>query len=309
MPPERPTLAVLPFEAQDAREETRDLADHLTKRFRAILSMRPEVRVIESRSAMSVLLTGLDDSARAESLGADFLLAGSLSRMDGRFRLSMRLLSGDSEELWTESFDSPMLLQAQLQEWAIDALWPQLPLDPQALDAAKAFVANCHYPDDGMAILTLARTGRRGGGPALLAMVATADIEAGLLHLAQAQFYFAQLDVLPASQKPVIHKLALRSLARAAASCPDHPDVELLRLLNTDELQLDADSADKYLSRHPNSADLYLAIAELYARSGSERRAKDHAREAAMLDPLGEATRCRAQALLGAPDTGQGDCP
>ncbi|MDH3864399.1 MAG: hypothetical protein OEV10_10575, partial [Gammaproteobacteria bacterium] len=49
---ERPTVAVLLIEATDAREETRDLADHLTKRFRTILSIRPEVRVVESRSAM-----------------------------------------------------------------------------------------------------------------------------------------------------------------------------------------------------------------------------------------------------------------
>lgn len=308
-PRERPTVAVLPFEAQDAREETRDLADHLTKRLRTVLAIRPEVRVIESRSAMHISLSGLDTSERAAALGADYLLNGVLRREEGRLQLSLQLFASGGEEMWNKGFESPLAYQAQLQEWVLDALWPELPLDAEGLVAAKGLVANCHYPEDVMAILTLARTGRRGGGPASLAMVATADIEAGLLHLAQSQFYFAQLDTLPESQKPVIEKLARRSLGRAAASCPDHPHVELLRLLHTGELPLDVDTAARYLARHPNSADLYIVVAELHENAGSERRSRAHAREAMLLDPLGEPTRCRAQALLGESDAGQGVCP
>ncbi len=300
----RPTVAVLPFEATDAREDTRDLADHLAKRFRTILATRPELRVTESRSAMHLALTGLEPVARAEALGADYFLTGTLSRGEQRLRLTLQLLGADGAQLWSDSFESPLLFQAQLQEWVLDELWAQLPLDPQALDAAKSLVADCHYPDDGMAILTLARTGRRGGGPALLAMVATADIETGLLHLAQAQFYFGQLRTLPSSQKPVIHKLAMRSLALAAASCPGHPHVELLRLLNTNELQLDFDDVEGYLSRHPNSADLYLAIAERHAEEGQDRRARALAGEALLLDPVFAETRCRVHALLE-PEAGE----
>jgi hypothetical protein len=240
---ERPTVAVLLIEATDAREETRDLADHLT-----------------------ISLTAVDLPGKAEKLGADYLLTGTLSRGEGRLRLSLQLLARSGDELWNEGFESPLLYQAQLQEWVLEKLWTELPLDPQGLEGAKSLVANCHYPDDAMAILTLARTGRRGGGPALLAMVATADIEAGLLHLAQTQFYFGQIDTLPSSQQPVIERLAVRSLGLAAGSCPHHPHVELLRLLNTGELPLDVDSSSRYLARHPNSADLYLAVAELHAR-------------------------------------------
>jgi TolB-like protein len=309
MPRERPTLAVLPFEAQDAREETRDLADHLTRRLRTILASRPEVRVIESRSAMHFSLTGMDLPEKAERLDADYVLTGAVRRGEGRVHLSLQLVERSGEESWNEDFESPLLYQAQLQDWVLDKLWTRLPLEPQALEAAHAIVESCHYPGDAMAILTLARTGRRGGGPASLAMVATADIEAGLLHLAQSQFYFSQLETLPESQKPVIEKLARRSLGRAAASCPEHPRVELLRLIYTDELQLNVDNAAEYLARHPNSADLYLAVAELQENAGSHRKARVHAREAVRLDPLGKPTRCRAQALAGASDAGQDDCP
>ncbi len=304
----RPTVAVLPIEATDTREETKDLADHLTRRFRAILAMRPEVRVTESRSAMHASLTGLDVAAKAGALGADYLLSGTLSRDEQRLRLSLQLFSSTGSRLWSDSFESPMFLQAQLQKWVLDELWPQLPLDAAALKSAKELVANCHYPDDGMAILTLARTGRRGGGPASLAMVATADIEAGLLHLAQSKFYFDQLESLPSSQKPVVHKLAMRSLSLAAASCPGHPHVELLRLLNTNELELDVDHAANYLTTHPNSADLYLAAAELHAKAGIDRRVRALVREALLLDPLDADTQCRAQGLLESPDGEAHDC-
>ena len=308
-PRERPTVAVLPFEAQDAREETRDLADHLTKRLRTVLATRPELRVIESRSAMHISLAGRDLPEKATALGADYLLTGALRRDEGRLHLSLQLRAGGGEELWSKGFESPLAYQAQLQAWVLDALWPELPLAAEGLEAAKGVVASCHYPEDGMAILTLVRTGRRGGGPALLAMVATADIEAGLLHIAQSQFYFGQLESLPESQRPVIDKLARRSLGRAAASCPDHPHVELLRLLHTGDLPLDVDTAAEYLARHPNSADLRLAVAELHESAGSKRGADAHAREAMLLDPLGEPTRCRADAFLRASGAGQGDCP
>ena len=308
-PPERPTLAVLPFEARDAREETRDLADHLTKRFRTILATDADVRVTESGSAMHPSLVGLSLAEKAQILGADHLLAGTLGREEGRLRLTLQVIDTNGAARWEESFESPLLYQAQLQDWVLDALWPQLPLDAQGLDAAKGLVAHCHYPADAMAILTLARTGRRGGGPASLAMVATADIEAGLLHLAQSEFYFRQLETLPESQKPVIERLAVRSLGRAATSCPEHPDVELLRLLNTGDLPLTAENAAGYLARHPNSADLYLAVAEFFAAAAADRQARAHAREAVLLDPLGEATRCRAGALLEQAGDAAPECP
>jgi hypothetical protein len=253
-------------------------------------------------------LSGLDPAAKAGALGADYLLAGTLSHGEHGLRLSLQLLSGDGEPLWSDRFESQLLLQAQLQASVLDELWPRLPLDPQALESARTLVADCHYPDDGMAILTLARTGRRGGGPASLAMVATADIETGLLHLAQAQFYFGQLDSLPPAQQPAVHELAMRSLARAAARCPGHPDAELLRLLNTNALAFDVDHAAHYLARHPNSADLYLAAAELHARAGIDRRVAVLAREALMLDPLSAATQCRAQRLMESVDVRARDC-
>jgi TolB-like protein len=93
----RPTIAVLPLEATDTRLETKDLADHLTRRFRLLLAYRPELRVVELDSSMHVSLDGLPVSARADALGAEFVLAGTLSGRDQNLRLSLQLFSGEGD--------------------------------------------------------------------------------------------------------------------------------------------------------------------------------------------------------------------
>jgi len=305
----RPTLAVLAIEATDTREDTADLSDHLSKRLRTILATRPEVRVIESSSALQASLAGMPLAERASALGADLLVAGTLSRGGQSLRLSLQLFDRDGELLWSDRIEGPWDYQEQFQQWALEALWPQLPLAADALDAARKVVTACPYPDRPMAILTLARTDRRGGGPAELAMVATADIDAGLLHLAQARFYFDQVDKLPPPERPVTQQLAMRALTLAKLACPDYPEVELLRLVHTRELKLDVDHSLRYLSRHPNSAELYLLLAELHHDAGVDRRARALANEALMLDPLGTATQCRARALLQSPQDDGMRCP
>ena len=93
----RPTVAVLPIEATDAREEIRDLADHLGKRFRLLLASRPEVRVIEYESSGGPSIHGLSVAEKARVLAADYLLTGVLSGKGQNLRLSLQLYSGSEE--------------------------------------------------------------------------------------------------------------------------------------------------------------------------------------------------------------------
>ena len=303
----RPTVAVLPIEATDTREETRDLADHLGKRFRLLLASRPEIRVIEYASSGSVSMHGLSVAEKALALAADYLLTGTLSGRGQNLRLSLQLYAGGSELLWSDTFEGPLGYQEQLQGWVLDELLPRLPLDADALEPTHGVLASCAYPGDTVAILTLARVGRRGGDSATLAMVAAGHEDASLLHLAKSKFYFDQIPGLSPMEKPVIHKLGMQSLGLAARTCPDYPGIELLRLIHTGELTLA--NGDQFIARHPNSARLRLKLAELHAAEGSERRMRALAREALLLDPLGAETRCSARAMLEPPDREQGDCP
>lgn len=304
--PERPTVAVLSIEATDTRAEIRDLADHLGKRLRLLLASRPEIRVIEYRSSNSTSIYSLSVAEKARALAADFLLTGTLSGREQNLRLSLELFSGDNELQWSDTFEGPVDYQQQFQGWVIDELWPRLPLGTDALETAHGVLASCAYPRDTVAILTLARVGRRGGDSATLAMVAAGHEDASLLHLAKSKFYFAQIPDLSPTERPVIQKLGMQSLGLAARACPDYPDIELQRLLHTRELTV-ANGAE-FIARHQNSADLYLALAELHAEEGQDRRARSLAREALRLDPLDATTQCRARNLLDPADGDAGDC-
>jgi TolB-like protein len=303
----RPTIAVLPIEATDNRVETRDLADHLTRQLRLLLASRPELRVIELDSSMHASLGGLSVSEQAAVLGAEFVLAGTLSARGQNLRWSLQLFAGEGELTWSDGFEGPLLYQEQLQGWVLDALWPQLPLKPEALDETREVLASCGYPADAVAILTLARVGRRGGDSATLAMVAASHEDAGLLHIAKARFYFDQIKALPPTQRPVIQGLAMQSLELAARTCAEFPEIELLRLVNTRELR--QENAAGHIARHPNAAPLYLALAELHYDAGNGRKVKALANEAMLLDPLGAATQCRARELLQSPESDDPACP
>jgi len=303
----RPTIAILPIEATDARLETRDLADHLTRRFRMMLASRAELRVIELDSSTHPSLEGLPVTAQSGSLAAEYVLSGSVSGREQNLRLSLQLFTADGDLIWSERFESPLLHQQQLQEWVLEALWPQLPLQEEALAETRGLLASCAYPADTIAILTLARVDRRGGDSATLAMVAAEHDDAGLLHLSKARFYFGQIKALPPTQRPVIQNLAMQSLGLVERTCPEYPEIELLRLAHTRELQ--RENASGYLARHPNAVALYLALAELHHEAGKLRTVKALVNEALLLDPLGASTRCRIRELQESTGNNDSACP
>ena len=304
--PERPTVAVLPIEATDTRVEIKDLADHLGKRFRLLLASRPEIRVIEYGSSNSKSIYGLSVEHKAEALAADYVLTGTLSRREHNLRLSLQLFSGDQEPIWSDTFEGPVDYQEQFQGWVLDELVPRLPLGEDAFEKMHGVLDSCAYPGDTVAILTLARVGRRGGDSATLAMVAAGHEDASLLHLAKSKFYFDQVPELSPMERPVFQKLGMQSLGLAARACPDFPDIELLRLIYGGELTLE--NGDDVIARHPNSAELYLRLAQLHAGEGMDRRADALAQEALKLDPLSVETRCRAKGLLVSSEIESGDC-
>ena len=292
----RPTVAVAAIEATDSRIQTRDLADHLGKRLRLLLARGAEMRVIEYGSSAHGSLDGMTPAEKATALGADYLLNGSLSGRDQFLRLSLQLTAADGSLIWDDSFRVTVENQQLLQGKVIDELWPRLPLGAGALDRSHAVLESCTYPSNAIAILTLARVGRLGGDSASLAMVAAGHGDSGLLHIEKSRFYFDQIRDLPPSQRPVIRNLGLQSLELAARSCPDYPEIKLLRLIHTDEMQLANGPA--IVARHPNEAELHAVLAELLLDAGEAGEAEAQVSEALLLDPLGEDTRCRAREVL-----------
>ena len=303
----RPTVAIAAIDATDSRIEARDLADHLGKRFRLLLAKDAEIRVIEYGSSAHVSLDGMTPAEKAIALGADYLLNGTLSGGGQNVRLFLQLTAGDGSLIWDDTFEGAVKDQQQLQGRVLDELWPRLPLGAEAMDRAHAVLESCAYPSKTIAILTLARVGRLGGGSGSLAMVAAGHGDTSLLHVEKARVYFDQIRDLSPTQRRVVRNLGLQSLEIAARSCPNYPEIELLRLVYTNEMQLENGPA--FVARHPNEAELYVALADLFIDAGEDREAKALVREALLLDPLGEDTECRAREVLESVSADESVCP
>lgn len=274
----RPSLAVIAIEATDLRPESDDLAAHLTLRLRTALATRPELRVIELASSRHTDLAGLSIAEKARRLGADYVLAGTVAQADSRVRLNVQLFGSNGDLVHGESFEDRLLDQVQMQNRALAELWPHLPLPESALGDIRGVVAECEYPVDREALLTI--FGVDNGREVQPAQFLEDHGRFGMLQLAQARHLFRQLPASPPTQRPVLQRVAMQHLANAAELCPSIPDADLLRIGNTLE-----PVTDTMLHEHPNSAMLLGRAAAADSHPGRSEALLNAARA---LDPLGD---------------------
>jgi len=306
----RPVIAVVRIEPTDAREDTSYLASHLERRFRMLLAMRPEIRVIELESSLHPGLADLSPARKAAALGADFLLAGTVNQGSDEIRLSIQLFDGKGDLVWSERFEERMLDQSQLQSRVLNALWPELPFPETALKEARALIMACEYPADEEAIRRfietafLARRSPQTSTAALNELISEFP-DNGLLFMQRARSHFQTLSTLTASRKPVAHSLGMNDLARVAEICPEHPDAELLRLAQTRQLNNEMTDIDSYLSRHPNAAGLMLAASRVYLEVDKRPAALALAGQAWQLNPLATSSFCHYKSALESTGTSE----
>jgi TolB-like protein/DNA-binding winged helix-turn-helix (wHTH) protein/tetratricopeptide (TPR) repeat protein len=105
-PAELPSIAVLPFANVCGDPEISYLVDGLSEDIITDLSRFRQLRVIARDSCFRHRDAGGDLHATAQSLGADYVVTGSVRRQGSRLRLSAQLTAADSRnELWAERFD------------------------------------------------------------------------------------------------------------------------------------------------------------------------------------------------------------
>ena len=106
--PGEASVAVLPLQTFSADRED-SFADGMTEALTADLSRQQVFRVVSRTSSMQFKQHGrsLPDIARA--LQVDFVIEGSVIKVDGRVRITAQLIDARSDEhLWAESYDRPL---------------------------------------------------------------------------------------------------------------------------------------------------------------------------------------------------------
>lgn len=104
--PEKPSIAVLPFDNLGDDADQVYFSDGLTEDLTTNLSLYDELFVISRNSAFRYRNSDTSPQIVGEELGVAYVLDGSVRREQERLRVNVQLVEADSgEQLWAERFD------------------------------------------------------------------------------------------------------------------------------------------------------------------------------------------------------------
>jgi adenylate cyclase len=107
--PEKPSIAVLPFDNFSGDPEQEYLVDGMTENIITALSKIPEVFVIARNSVFTYKGKPVKVSQVSEELGVRYVLEGSVQRSNGRLRITAQLIDATKgHHLWAERFDQDL---------------------------------------------------------------------------------------------------------------------------------------------------------------------------------------------------------
>ncbi len=301
----QPVIAVLDFQTGDLVAGTDALAHHLTQRFRMLLASLSEIRVIEIESASHPSLRTLPMHDKAAALGADYLLAATVSQTSLNLRIRAQLYDAEGELVWgTREFANRIIEQYNLQNDLMTALSEPLNLTEAGLSEVGKILRSCRYPADRKLIIGLAAHGEKlaetelspGDLHALIAEVSQQVEglnEAGLFLLLRAEARLKLLEFIDSTKRSVQHKFALQDLKEASFLCRDVPTLNKLRWLSTRKLETDdQDIIAAVIRKHPNDAEIFARLAKIAANRKDYEAADSYRRQACLLNPLSEKYSC-----------------
>ena len=128
-PPDRPTIAVLPFANLSGDPEQEYFSDGLAQELLDRLGRVPGLAVIGRSSSFSFKGKALDARTIAGRLGATTILDGAVRRDGQQLKVSATLLDGNTgRTIWTDSFERELTdvfaVQEELAAAVIDSIVP-----------------------------------------------------------------------------------------------------------------------------------------------------------------------------------------
>lgn len=135
--PEKPSVAVLPFDNMSGDAEQEYFSDGITEDIIAALSRVRQFFVIARNSTFAYKGQSTDIRQVAGELGVRYVLEGSVRKAANRIRLTAQLLDGTSgNHLWAERYDRDLEdifdLQDELTQTIVGAIEPELNKAEQA---------------------------------------------------------------------------------------------------------------------------------------------------------------------------------
>ena len=131
--PERPSIAVLPFDNMSGDPEQEYLADGVVESITAALSRIRSFFVIARNSAFAYKGRHKNVREIGRELGVGYILEGSVQRAGGRVRSTVQLIeTAGGAHIWAEKYDGALNdifeLQDRITEQVAGALQPSIRL-------------------------------------------------------------------------------------------------------------------------------------------------------------------------------------
>jgi adenylate cyclase len=140
--PEKPSIAVLPFDNLSGDPDQEFIADGMTENIITALSYIPEIFVIARNSTFTYKGKAVKAQEVAEDLGVRYILEGSVQRAGDRVRITAQLIDAASgRHLWADRYDRDLqdlfALQDEITLKIVFALQVKLPIGEQTRLASK----------------------------------------------------------------------------------------------------------------------------------------------------------------------------
>jgi adenylate cyclase len=127
-PPERPSIAVLPFVNMSGMAEQEFFVDGLTEDILTELSRFHELFVISRNTSMKYKGQAVDVRKVGQELSVQYLIEGSVRRAGNRVRITVQLIDAESDRhIWAERYDRELEDIFALQDEITRAIVAVLP--------------------------------------------------------------------------------------------------------------------------------------------------------------------------------------
>ncbi|HEY6989554.1 MAG TPA: winged helix-turn-helix domain-containing protein [Bryobacteraceae bacterium] len=295
MPPRINSLAVLPFENLSNDPEQEFFAQGMTEQLITLLSKIRTIRVISKTSAMKYRGKHKSMPEIARELGVEGIVSGSVTRLNGKVRITAQLIEGRADRyLWAESYSRNVSEVLEVQSEVAQAIVTQIRTTITSTERSQLAARRMADPEVNDLVL-------RGRYFADKYTSASLDKATG---------YFEQAIAKDPNYAPAHAGLAYVYWCRALANAPPRevmPKVkrEAERALQLDETLAEAHvslayallyydwdwpQGEKHLKRalelNPSAADAHLVYGGYFSALGRPEEALAEARAAEVLDPL-----------------------
>ncbi|MCZ6892623.1 MAG: adenylate/guanylate cyclase domain-containing protein [Gammaproteobacteria bacterium] len=129
--PDKPSIAILPFENMSGDPEQEYFADGIVEEITAAISKVQSIFVVSRNSSFAFKGKAMDIKQMSRQLGVRYVLEGSVRKSGNRVRITAQLIDGlDDRHVWAERYDGTLDdifdLQDQIMESVVGAIEPKL---------------------------------------------------------------------------------------------------------------------------------------------------------------------------------------